>query len=93
MGIDHFNYETNNIAAVKAHEAHEARVTVKAEPNSAQPANGYTDRDQLARLGKQQVLKVRYPIGNLLISLYRSRSITNNISWVAQLWFYVDSRI
>jgi hypothetical protein len=69
MGIDHFNYETDNVAAVEAHVAHEARITVKAKPNSARSANGYTDRDQLAQLGKQQVLKVHYPIGNLLISL------------------------
>jgi hypothetical protein len=77
MGIDHSSYELGNVAAVKAHEA---RVTVKVELNSARSANGYTDRDQLARLGKQQVLKVRYLVGNLRTLLYYSRFITNHIS-------------
>ncbi|EXK28473.1 hypothetical protein FOMG_14949 [Fusarium oxysporum f. sp. melonis 26406] len=55
MGIDDFSYNLGNVAAVKAHKA---PVTVKIEPNLARSANGYTDRDQLARLGNQQGLKL-----------------------------------
>jgi hypothetical protein len=73
MGIN----DLANVAAVKAHEA---PVTVEIEPNPARSANGYTDRDQLARLGKQQVLKVRCLIGNLRPLLYYSRFIPNHIS-------------
>ncbi|KAK2471666.1 hypothetical protein H9L39_16657, partial [Fusarium oxysporum f. sp. albedinis] len=54
MGIDDFSYNLGNVAAVKAHKA---PVTVKIEPNLARSPNGYTDRDQLARLGNQQGLK------------------------------------
>jgi hypothetical protein len=43
MRIDNFSYELGNVAAV---EAHEGRVTVEFEPNSASSTNGYTDRDQ-----------------------------------------------
>lgn len=77
MVIDHCNYKTDNAAAV---EAHGARITVKAEPYFARSANGCTDRDQLARLGKQQVLKARFPISKMLIVSYHSRFITNRNS-------------
>jgi amino acid transporter len=75
MGIDHSSYELGNVAAVKAHEA---RVTVKVEPNSARSANGYTDRDQLARLGKQQVLKRNFGFMSIL-----GFSCTILITWEA----------
>ncbi|KAH6949611.1 amino acid/polyamine transporter I [Fusarium avenaceum] len=71
MGIN----DLANVAAVKAHEA---PVTVEVEPNPARSANGYTDRDQLARLGKQQVLKRNFGFMSIL-----GFSCTILITWEA----------
>lgn len=58
MGSDTSSYEMGNMATIKANGAD---VVVDAEPNSAaQSMSDYVDNDQLARLGKKQVLKVRH---------------------------------
>ncbi|KAH7258036.1 amino acid/polyamine transporter I [Fusarium tricinctum] len=68
----------NDLANVAAVKAHEAPVTVEIEPNPARSANGYTDRDQLARLGKQQVLKRNFGFMSIL-----GFSCTILITWEA----------
>ncbi|WZH39097.1 amino acid/polyamine transporter I [Fusarium acuminatum] len=68
----------NDLANVAAVKAHEAPVTVEVEPNPARSANGYTDRDQLARLGKQQVLKRNFGFMSIL-----GFSCTILITWEA----------
>jgi hypothetical protein len=61
MGSDNSSYELGNTVAV---EAHEAGVLMEDKPFSARSSNGYADSDQLARLGKKQVLKVCYRVIN-----------------------------
>lgn len=74
-------HKLGNMATVKVDDA---RV---AEPDSvAQSATEFGDKDQLARMGKKQVLRVR--CGQLPISLGQPLTL-----WQAQLWFHVYPRV
>ncbi|KAJ3455613.1 hypothetical protein MRS44_017095 [Fusarium solani] len=75
MGSDNSSYELGNTVAV---EAHEAGVSMEVKPFSARSSNGYADSDQLARLGKKQVLKRNFGFMSIL-----GFSCTILITWEA----------
>ncbi|KAJ4195480.1 hypothetical protein NW759_016460 [Fusarium solani] len=75
MGSDNSSYELGNTVAV---EAHEAGVLMEDKPFSARSSNGYADSDQLARLGKKQVLKRNFGFMSIL-----GFSCTVLITWEA----------
>jgi hypothetical protein len=55
------SFEMGNNATVKAADA--VNVSAKAEPDSGRSsASNYHDKDQLERMGKKQVLRVRYTV-------------------------------
>ncbi|CAM1509634.1 Fc.00g033730.m01.CDS01 [Cosmosporella sp. VM-42] len=76
MGSDTSSHELGNLAAVKVNQS---RVSVEAEPRSAsQSTSEYVDNDQLARLGKKQVLKRNFGFMSIL-----GFSCTILITWEA----------
>ncbi|KAJ4169212.1 hypothetical protein NW754_001543 [Fusarium falciforme] len=75
MGSDNSSYELGNTVAV---EAYEAGVSMEVKPFSARSSNGYADSDQLARLGKKQVLKRNFGFMSIL-----GFSCTILITWEA----------
>ncbi|KAM6508221.1 hypothetical protein FALCPG4_018102 [Fusarium falciforme] len=75
MGSDNSSYELGNTVAA---EAHEAGVSMEVKPFSARSSNGYADSDQLARLGKKQVLKRNFGFMSIL-----GFSCTILITWEA----------
>ncbi|KAH6886871.1 amino acid/polyamine transporter I [Thelonectria olida] len=76
MGSQTASHELGNIANIKANDAH---VAVESEPNSAaQSTSDYADYDQLARLGKKQVLKRNFGFMSIL-----GFSCTILITWEA----------
>ncbi|KAM6514363.1 hypothetical protein FALCPG4_015512 [Fusarium falciforme] len=82
MGSDNFSYELGNTVAV---EAHEAGVSMEVKPFSARSSNGYADSDQLARLGKKQVLKRNFGFMSIL-----GFSCTILVTWEAVMVLFAQ---